>query len=367
MVKSAALRFWTQSFDVQPDAREAMQLSVALWLGVAGFLIVGALAVGNLQNLGEFLAPVINTLSAILLAYGLVLVVTVLAGRPRWIASVTIPMAVLACAAAMTGADYATSVVIHELLLETRIPPSDPKSLFTVMAIYFCVYASNMALIGLTSVNRAMRLQAVRLETAEADGLRAELELLRLKLNPHFMFNALSAADGLIESGRHDEARQMVQRLSGFLRASFDVGVGDVSVDEELSLVGDYLEVERVRFADRLRVAVTVEPGLEHTLIPSMLLQPLVENAIKYGVGPSTRPVTVAIRVHRVGQKLRVEVENSGDDAPALAAGGQGVGEGATRSRLALRYDDQAVFSTTRTETGYLVQITLPLEDAAAA
>ena len=152
----------------------------------------------------------------------------------------------------------------------------------------------------------------------------------------------------------------MLDRLSGFLRTSFDVGLGDISLDEELSVVGDYLEVERVRFPDRLRVRIDMEDGLESVRVPSLLLQPLVENAVKYAVAPSTTPVELRIDIRRVEDRLRLSVENSAPTLSRPVSSGTGVGQAATRSRLAMRYGDQARFEAAPHAGGYRAVIDLP-------
>ncbi len=368
MASSSASRFLVGRFNLLPDGKEALQLSAILWLGVSGFVLIGALVIGNIRSFSEFLTLVTGTASGALIAYFLYASIKTLIGRPRWLAFIALPMAVIVCAAAQTLADYGGYMLIDRVWpTDTRLPARDVDSLLIVAFLYIAMYATTLALIWVTSANRSLRSHAARLAVAEADGLRSELEALRLKLNPHFMFNALAVAGGLVEADRKAESKDMLDRLATFLRASFDVGTGDISLDEELSIVGDYLEVERVRFPDRLRVDIDVEEGLEHVLIPSLLLQPLVENAVKYGVAPSPIPVTVSMSARILGERLLLTVEDDGSATTTALTKGSGVGLSATRARLQMRYGDAVRFQAGPTGAGYRVEIELPIDRQAAS
>jgi len=349
-----------EPFNIQPDGREAIQLSATLWLGATAFVGAGAIITGNIRGLGEFVALATGLMTAVGVAYALFLVLRFCAGRPKWMAFLTLPVAVALAAVAQALLDYGFFHLVKAVFPATRLPDVGPLEWFLVCFANGCLYSANLALLWVTSANRALRNQAARLAQAEADGLRAELNALRLKLNPHFMFNALASASGLVESRRNEEGVQMLDRLSGFLRTSFDVGLGDISLDEELSVVGDYLEVERVRFPDRLRVRIDMEDGLESVRVPSLLLQPLVENAVKYAVAPSTTPVELRIDIRRVEDRLRLSVENSAPTLSRPVSSGTGVGQAATRSRLAMRYGDQARFEAAPHAGGYRAVIDLP-------
>lgn len=359
-------RLFTGRFNVQTDGREALQLSLVLWVGVTLFASVGALLVGNLQRVGDYASMLLSLGTAVACAWGMIVIFRALAGRSLWLAVLILTLTICACATVQTLAEYGLILMVDSIYPDSRRPPQGAFTIFTVGVVYLSVFATNLALIWLTSANRALRTQSERLARSEAEGLKAELAALRLKLNPHFMFNALSAADGLIGSGRQAEGRQMIQRLSGFLRTSFDVGVGDITLDEELSVIGDYLEVERVRFGKRLVVRMDIDPEVGGVMVPSLLLQPLVENAVKYAVAPSVKPVTLRIGAHREGRRVIIVVEDDGVAAGAATAGGAGVGQSATRSRLAIRYGEAARFSTMQDEAGYRVEIELPMDQVSA-
>lgn len=359
-----AAGFLTGGFQIQPDGRQAIQLSATLWGGVLVFVYIGALALGNFRSAGDYLGPLAGTITGVVIAYGLYLALKALVGRPRWLAYVALVAAVIGCGAAQTLADYLVHILLNALLPETGENVRDLQSIIVVGVVYCVLYVANLAMMWITAANRALRAQIARAARAEADGLRAELNALRLKLNPHFMFNALAAASGLAGAGRLEETEIMLVKLSGFLRSSFDVGVDDIPLNDELSILHDYLEVERVRFPERLQFDMDIQPQAEDALIPSLLLQPLVENAVKYGVAPSPIPVTVAVSARVEGDRLRLAVEDDGRQSSSPLTKGTGVGLSATRARLQMRYGDDARFEAGPTGAGYRVDIDLPFERA---
>jgi two-component system LytT family sensor kinase len=182
-----------------------------------------------------------------------------------------------------------------------------------------------------------LRTRAVRLEAQMAE---ARLSALRMELNPHFLFNALNAVSGLVRRADNAAAVEMIGRLGGLLRVALRGDTRhEIPLGEELEYLGHYLEIERIRFHDRLAVQVEVEPGLERALVPALILQPLVENAIRHGVAPVAEPgrVTLSARAGD-GGRLRLEVENTGREMPPGALERPGVGIRNTLARLDALY-----------------------------
>jgi two-component system LytT family sensor kinase len=182
---------------------------------------------------------------------------------------------------------------------------------------------------------------------AQAEALRAELEELRLQLDPHFLFNALNGVAE--EIPEHPEAAlAMLRDLTAYLRHSLDgIDRTVVAVDAEVGGLNAYLGVQRARFGDRLRARIDLEPGAASRRIASFLLQPLVENAVKHGRREQGVDLRVAIR--SAGETLHVEIENSGTLAQSAAIGGRrqrpGIGVENVRRRLALHYPDRHRFA----------------------
>jgi two-component system LytT family sensor kinase len=182
---------------------------------------------------------------------------------------------------------------------------------------------------------RERELQASQLETQLA---RAHLHALEMQIQPHFLFNTLNSISELI----HDEpeaAELMVAQLGDLLRMTIaSDGRQEVPLSRELDLVGAYLEIERTRFQDRLTVKKQVEPDVLDALVPSLILQPLVENAIRHGLSPRVAPGTVTLTARRVGDRLRLTVRDDGRGLPPEADRRERVGVGNTRTRLRQAY-----------------------------
>ncbi len=193
----------------------------------------------------------------------------------------------------------------------------------------------------------------------------AELRSLRYQVNPHFLFNALNSLSALVMTGRPDKAEQMIQSLSRFYRHSL---AGDMSADvdlaDEFDLQREYLEIEKVRFPDRLKTRYDLPAALSGYRVPGMILQPLVENSVKYGVSASASPVTVSLEAREEYGRLVVTVT---DDAPAPTKakaqdGGFGIGLANVRDRLAARFGDAAsVAWGARDGGGFETELRIPM------
>jgi LytS/YehU family sensor histidine kinase len=188
---------------------------------------------------------------------------------------------------------------------------------------------------------------------------RAELRSLQMQLHPHFLFNTLNAVSAFVRTDP-DAAERMIARLSHLLRLALDrVGVPEVSLEEELRVLRTYLEIEQVRFEDRLTVEWRVAPDARQARVPHLLLQPLVENAIRHGIAPSAAPGTIEIVAERRDGALRLAVRDDG-----VGPGGgvrEGVGLSNTRTRLRQLYGArQRLEVRGGPERGFEVAIELP-------
>lgn len=210
-----------------------------------------------------------------------------------------------------------------------------------------------------------------RLARMNAERLRqdAHLRMLRYQINPHFLFNTLNSVTALIETDRNAAASEMVGELSRFLRTTLrENDALRSTVGEEIEALRLYLGIERKRFGDRLQVEIGVDASARDALLPSLLLQPLVENSIKHAVARSPDPTTVTIRIRRTGDTLDMLVGDTGGAAPtdeALAS--RGVGLANVEERLQAEYGDRAAVASGRTPTGgWRTTITMPAETAPA-
>ena len=205
-----------------------------------------------------------------------------------------------------------------------------------------------LAAVAQTQALRAQR----RAADAESAAQTAQVRALRYQVNPHFLFNTLNSLSSLIMTGRTDRAEEMLLALSTFFRTSLSLNpIADVTLAEEIDLQRLYLDIETIRFPSRLKVAIEVPPELEGVRLPALILQPLVENAIKYGVSPTRDVVTLTIAATALDdQQMLLRVTNSGGSGKPKARGrrdsdrieGTGVGLANVCQRLEARFGRKA-------------------------
>jgi two-component system, LytTR family, sensor kinase len=219
----------------------------------------------------------------------------------------------------------------------------------TLMRTFFVdllVYLVIAAVVHAIDYYRKFMETGVRTAQLEHQLARAQLETLRMQLNPHFLFNTLHAIHSLMDEDPQG-ARRMLVDLSTLLRTSLDhVGRQEVSLEEELDFLNRYLNIERVRFQDRLKVNVDIEPGVEGARVPNLILQPLVENAIKHGISRKSGPGLIEIRARQREDRLELRVTDNGPGLePVAAAESRGVGVRNTQERLSQLYGTEYAFS----------------------
>ena len=212
--------------------------------------------------------------------------------------------------------------------------------------------------------------QREREATLRATALAQEtqVKMLRYQLNPHFLFNTLNAISTLILDRDNQTANHAVTRLSAFLRHTLDQDpMKKVTLRQELEALDLYLGIEKLRFGSRLRLELAIDAGAQEAMVPSLLLQPLVENALKYAIAPSETGGTLHIGARLIGQRLLLHVADDGPGAPPgiSIATGRGVGLRNTRERLAVLYGERARFASHNTSPGLRIDIEFPAEIAA--
>jgi LytS/YehU family sensor histidine kinase len=191
----------------------------------------------------------------------------------------------------------------------------------------------------------------------------AELRSLRYQVNPHFLFNTLNSLSALVMVGRAEQAERMIQSISRFYRHSLAGDpTSDMPLEDEIALQRHYLDIEAVRFPERLKCEFDIPDELMTACVPGMILQPLVENSIKYAVSTTIRPVTIRISAREAGGFLILSVA---DDGPGegFVNGSTGIGLANVRSRLAARFGEEAakVESGPLPAGGYATVLTLPV------
>jgi two-component system LytT family sensor kinase len=204
---------------------------------------------------------------------------------------------------------------------------------------------------------------------AAALAQEAQLKMLRYQLNPHFLFNTLNAISTLIIDNQNRTANQTVTRLSEFLRYTLDQDpMKRVTLRQEIEALNLYLTTEKLRFGERLKVEYAVEEAALDALVPSLLLQPLIENAVKYAISPSEAGGSLRVegRVRGAMLELAVADDGPGLQSAAAASQGRGVGLRNTRERLAVLYGDRHRFATLDNRPGLRIEMGLPMEPASA-
>jgi two-component system, LytTR family, sensor kinase len=208
---------------------------------------------------------------------------------------------------------------------------------------------------------RERELRSAQLEAQ----LNAErLQTLLLQLNPHFLFNTLNAIAGLVKSGKHDAAVTTLARLGALLRTMLESSsIPESTLQHEMEFLERYVDIESVRFGERLHVSTDIDDGALSALVPTLVLQPLVENAIRHGIGSHTGAGVVNVSVRRVGAALRLTVDNTMgmSDPGRTPVRNGGVGLANTRERLIRLYGQDAHLMVDRSSPpGFTVTIDLP-------
>ncbi len=287
-----------------------------------------------------------------------------LGGGPLW--RTILPH--LARVAWLAPAQIVTTSVVHYLGL-VILGQQSPATLGTFLADFqsvivwgtltgFLYYWLILGIQAAFLYQRMYRDQRIAAAQLEGRLIEARLESLRLQLHPHFLFNTLNAISAFVGPDP-ERARRMIARLGELLRRTLDGGTAaELPLAQELDLLSPYLEIQRIRFGDRLSFELDVPGGMGGALIPTLMLQPLVENAVEHGVKRTRDGARVRLKAERVGDRLRLEIADNG---PGPSRAGDGVGLANTRARLTGLYGDAHRFELKAVETGgAVVTIELP-------
>src|SRR5580658_2412732 len=200
--------------------------------------------------------------------------------------------------------------------------------------IELLTYGFLFGVIGIIQHQRRAQREVMKSLELERQLSAAQLQALQMQLEPHFLFNTLNAITTLVELGRQAEAVEMLSHLNAILKSTLTRTTPEkVPLSQELEFVGNYLAIERVRFADRLRVEIKVDPSAVDGLVPCFLLQPIVENAIRHGIAHCENDGLVEAWATRDGDSLQVQIRDSGPRSPRTREKGYGIGLRNTRER----------------------------------
>jgi sensor histidine kinase YesM len=281
---------------------------------------------------------------------------------PRYLSVVTASVLVISAVHAVLN--WAGNRVIMARMAPV-LPRYPPFEVMVYMGLeHLWPYGLFVTVTGLLLSRSTLVERELQLVGARASASEARLAALRFQLNPHFLFNTLNAISTLILERRPEQAEEVTERLSEFLRSSLRNNPGDqVPLETELAAVCAYLEIERVRFGDRIAFVQDIPAALGDVLVPTLILQPLVENAVKYAVAPSRKPVTVRIVARLHDEDLELSVLDEGA-APAPGAArarpGTGVGLQNTRDRLSALYGLRGRLETAAGPTGFHAVLRFP-------
>lgn len=286
-------------------------------------------------------------------------------GERSWAKRVWIAVGAAVCGAALHS--FLNFNLFQLAKPEQNMESFSIASYAEALLAWLWTYSAISALLLAGAYSDALRERERRL--AEWQGLAhlAQMRALRYQLNPHFMFNTLNSIASLISAGKPAPAEQMVENLSDFLRAGLALDPSDdLVLEREFELQSLYLSIESIRFADRLCVKMDLPEDLRDALVPSLILQPLVENAVKHGVSRSDSPVTIAIGAARVGERLALTVRNGvPDTADRSAGGGMGIGLANVARRLELRYGEACEFNAGFENGHFAVRFSIPIRRGA--
>jgi len=353
---------------VKGDARwgDAIRLTLGLWL----FVALTALPYIMIRHGNESFLSVLLDESTVVISIALsLLVFACFRATIEWpdtLRGIVLAGAVLTASFAQTAFELSLIAWMAENAYLWNNLSHDLAAGYEKAFKYLLVFGINLAFFQLAFAHRRTLRDERQLTDARAAAHHAQLEALRYQLNPHFLFNTLNSISSLIVTRRNEDAEHMTNKLSTFLRSSLICDpAGLVPLDDELALIEEYLDIEAVRFGNRLDVDIASDERAGRALIPGFLVQPLVENAIKHGVAPSREPVTIKVAATLEDGLLCISVEN--DNPPGVdhaALRGTGVGLVNVRQRLKAVYGERA--SLVAEAVGNIYRATICIPDVKA-
>jgi len=271
------------------------------------------------------------------------------------------------------------TTIVGLRLVQSELNRFFPRSIFSIESpdnfwVWGLIYAATVAAIGIEiKIFNSVRIQ-IKLEEQERLLLHARMEALQNQINPHFLFNTLNSISSLVRFDP-DTAREMIFKLATILRRLLSSGEAFAPLREEFEFIDNYLDIEVVRFgSEKLHVVKELDPASLDVVVPSMLLQPLIENSIKHGLAPKIEGGSIFLRSRVVNSRLIIEVEDDGvgmgsaqlDESSSWS--GMGIGMANISERLQVLYGDTARMTIDSHEgKGTLVRIRLPLIEAASS
>lgn len=326
---------------------------------------VGALILRGLSGLanGQPISFLVPVLISTVTGYSLTLLMAVifralLRQRPliTWTASIIVMLTAVTLAAVIDAWVFST---------QNRASTAGVQLLVGAFYINFTLLGAWSALYYAINFFLTIEEQADQLQRLESQASSAQLAMLRYQLNPHFLFNTLNSISTLVLLKQTERANAMLSRLSSFLRYTLiNEPTAQVTLAQEVETLKLYLEIEKMRFEDRLRPVFNIDPAVSRCRLPSLLLQPLVENAIKYAVTPKEEGAEISVTAQPAGENVRIIVSDTGpglNDADVRPTTSTGVGLANIRDRLFQAFGErQSLETRSMPGGGFSVIIELP-------
>lgn len=341
--------------------------SRAFWVlqaaGWSGYLLLRTVSsISNSFDVDTVLSVMINAI----VGYCLTLLLSVLYAMYRRLPRLS---GILLTVLTLVGATalYAIIDAFTFVFIRQAAPDVDLQLVLGLVFLNFTVLAGWSALYFGINFYLIVEAQIDQMQHLESQASSAQLAMLRYQLNPHFLFNTLNSISTLVLLKQTERANAMLSRLASFLRYTLaNEPTAHVPLEQEVETLKLYLEIEKMRFDERLRPKFDIDVRVAQARLPSLILQPLVENAIKYAVTPLEEGAEIAVVARLNGERVQITVSDTGPgliDRPKRPSLSTGVGLTNTRERLAQAYGDQHRFETrSKPGGGFSVLIELPFQ-----
>ena len=355
------------SLDVRPAAfdRQVLILCSSVWslhfVFMQSFILSFDLPERIYADPGSTLARLLTVLVAILLSWVLHLFLKRVSRRePLSRLLLAAALSVPACALLTLANEFAFSRLSARYLADPSLFLRREEYVFTFFYFLWIFVAWSALYVTLANAEQ-LRVQERQVSAATNAAAAAQLKALQLQIHPHFLFNTLNALSGLVSVGRTADAEHIILNLSAFLRHTLATPPDQfVPLREELDVQRLYLDIERLRFGDRLQVDYSIDPECDDGLLPALLLQPLIENAVKHALAVTDARVTVTIGACRCNDRLNLWVEDARAGDLSHSSPGFGIGLANARQRLEVLFGARAALSAEPTPRGWISRISVP-------
>ncbi|MEO9467581.1 histidine kinase [Parasphingorhabdus sp.] len=370
--QSATSGFWQRLFPVNRDI--AMTSMVVIWAGYLLFAVMFLFLTRSAISamiLFDYLMFIGLALVATWVLYRAILTVGA-GGVSAGIALLTLPAMALALLISILGFRIVddTGIFAGNFQFFANLAPASTRwpDFLVATFVHYLVLAGWGGIYLAFSHARATQAEMVRSRQLDQSTRESELRALRYQLNPHFVFNALNSVSSLIIDRKNSQAEQLVEDLADFMRVVLKEGSEHmIGLEQEIDQQVRYLQIEQVRFPDRLTYDVQIDENVRGWKIPALIIQPLIENAIKHGVASSSDPVRISISAQRDGPRLRLTVMNDGQIKRDLTMDREtGTGLTNIRERLSAVYGHEAALTTGNSIDGMAVASVIVPDDSRA-